>query len=305
MAHLIVRRLLDSALMIFGVLTLVFLAAFVVGDPARMMLPPETPRDQVIAFRHQMGFDRPIPVQFVDFMGGVIRGDFGDSWWQRAPALPIALQPLPATLLLAGVAILIAVAVGLPLGIAGSLRPGSVVDRLAVMLSLIGLSLPVIWLGLMLILIFAVELSWFPTSGYGTWRHLVLPGVSLALLPLGRIAQIGRSAMIDELSKQYVVTAKAKGLRQRAVVRHALKNAALPLITTISWEFTLMIAGYTVVIETVFGWPGIGLQLYNAIENQDMPLIAATVFLVSGLVVFINFITDVLYAALDPRVAYR
>lgn len=304
MAQLLLRRSLQSIFMVLGVVTLVFLAAFVLGDPARTMLPPETPRAEYLAFRHQMGFDRPVAVQYLDFMGGVLRADFGDSWWQRTPAFPIALEPLPATLQLGAFSIVLAVAVGLPLGIAGSLRPGGVVDRLAVLTALVGLSLPVIWLGLMLILIFAVKLGWFPTSGYGSWRHLVLPGVSLGLLPLGRIAQIARASMIDELSKQYIVTAKAKGLTPPKVIRHALRNAALPLITTITWEFALMIAGYTVVVETVFGWPGVGYQLYRAIQDRDMPVIEATVFIVSILVVLVNFVSDMLYAVLDPRVTY-
>ena len=290
--------------MIVGVLTLVFLTTFVLGDPARMMLPPETPEAEYLQFRHRMGFDRPLPVQYVEFVSNAIRGDFGDSWWQRTPALPIALQPLPATLLLASFSIILAAGVGLPLGVAAGLRPRSPVDRLAVLVSLLGLSLPVIWLGLMLILVFAVKLGWFPTSGYGSWRHVVLPGVALAALPLGRIGQIARAALIDELALQYVVTARAKGLRPGRVLGHALKNAALPLVTTISWEFVLMVAGYTVIVETVFGWPGVGYQLYNAISNRDMPLIEATVFVVSVIIVLVNLATDLLYAWLDPRVRF-
>lgn len=305
MGRILVPRLIQSVVMIAGVLTAVFLTTFVIGDPARLMLPPETPPAEYEKFRQLMGFDRPIPVQYVDFLGNVLRGDFGDSWWQRTPALPLALRPLPATLLLAVFSITIAAGVGLPLGVAASLRPGSPVDRLAVLVSLVGLSMPVIWLGLMLILVFAVKLGWFPTSGYGGWRHLVLPGVALAALPLGRIAQIARAAMIDELALQYIVTAKAKGLRRSTVLRHALRNAALPLLTTVTWEFVLMVAGYTVIVETVFGWPGIGYQLYNATKNRDMPLVEATVFVVSVIVVLINLVTDLLYASFDPRVELR
>lgn len=302
MGRLLVHRLLQSLVLIAGVVSLVFFAAFVVGDPARVMLPPETPYADYLKFRHLMGFDRPIVLQYADFMAGVVRGDFGDSWWQRTPALPIALEPLPATLLLATFSITLATGIGLPLGIFASLHPGSPVDRLAVLLSLIGLSVPVIWLGLMLILIVSVRLGWLPTSGYGSWRHVVLPAVTLAALPLGRIAQITRAAMIDELAQQYVVTAKAKGLARRAVVaRHALKNAAITVVTAVGWEFTLMTAGYTIIVETIFGWPGIGYLLYNAIQNRDLPLIAAAVFVVSVVVAVINFVVDVLYASFDPR----
>lgn len=306
MSQLLLRRLLQSVLLIAGVLTLVFFTTFVIGDPARAMLPPETPRDQYLAFRKAMGFDRPILVQYLDFARKAALGDFGDSLWQRAPALPIALQPLPATLLLAAFSIGLAIVVGLPLGVLASLRPGSLIDRLAVLVALFGVSLPVIWLGLMLILIFAVQLGWLPTSGYGSWRNLILPGVSLAALPLGRIAQIARSAMIEELAQQYIVTAHAKGLARRTVyLRHALKNAAIPIITVVGWEFILMVAGYTVIVETVFGWPGVGYLLYNAIRNSDMPLVEAIVFVISVVVVAVNLVVDVLYAAANPQVQVR
>lgn len=306
MGQLLLRRLAHSVVLIAAVLTVVFLATFVVGDPARVMLPPETPYEEYVRFRHAMGFDDPIPVQYLRFASGAVRGDFGDSWWQRTPALPIALQPLPATMLLAAFSILLALLLGQPLGIFASLRPGSAVDRASVLTSLLGVSVPSIWLSLMLILVFSVELPWLPTSGYGTWQHLILPGIALAALPLGRIAQIARAAMIDELAQQYVVTANAKGLDRRSViVRHALKNAAIPIVTVAGWEFVLMVAGYTIIVETVFGWPGIGFLLYNAIQNRDMPLVEATVFVISVVVVAANFLIDVLYAMVDPRVQYR
>lgn len=306
MGQLILRRLIHSVVLIAAVLTVVFLATFVVGDPARVMLPPETPYEEYLRFRRLMGFDDPIPVQYLRFASGAIRGDFGDSWWQRTPALPIAAQPLPATLGLAAFSMLIALLIGQPLGILASLRPGSGIDRLAVLVSLLGVSVPSIWLGLMLILAFAVELPWLPTSGYGTWQHLILPGLTLAALPLGRIAQIARAAMIDELAQQYVVTANAKGLaRWEVVARHALKNAAIPIVTVAGWELVLMVAGYTIIVETVFGWPGIGFLLYNAIQNRDMPLVEATVFVIAVVVVVVNFAIDVLYAMVDPRVQYR
>ncbi|MHB8644390.1 MAG: ABC transporter permease [Thermomicrobiales bacterium] len=305
MGRLLLRRLLQSVVLIAGVLTLVFLTNFVIGDPARAMLPPETPHDEYLKFRHQMGFDRPIPVQYFDFARHAVVGNFGDSLWQRAPALPIALHPLPATLLLAVFSIALALVVGLPLGILASLRPGSLLDRLAVFVALIGVSLPLIWLGLILILIFSVKLGWLPTSGYGTWQHLILPGISLAALPLGRIAQIARSAMIDELAQQYITTAHAKGLARRTVIfRHALKNAAIPIITVAGWEFILMVAGYTIIVETVFGWPGIGYLLYNAIQNRDSPLVEATVFVISVVVTAVNLLVDMLYAMANPQVQY-
>jgi len=306
LARLFLRRLPDSLLLIGGVLTLVFLTMFVVGDPARAMLPPETPYEEYLAFRRAMGFDDPIPVQYLRFIGGVVRGDFGQSWWERTPALPIALRPLPATLLLAVFSLAVAVSTGLPLGVLASRHPGSALDRLAILISLSGVTMPIIWLGLIMILVFAVGLRWLPTSGYGTWAHVVLPGLTLAALPMGRIAQISRVSMIDELAKQYVVTATAKGLPGRAVLfRHALRNAAIPILTVAGWELVLMLGGYTIVVETVFGWPGVGLQLFTAIEHRDMPVIAATVFVISVVIVAVNFLVDLLYGAIDPRVQYQ
>lgn len=303
MSRLLLRRFLHSLIMVAGVLTLVFLAAFVVGDPARAMLPPETPYDVYLKFRHEMGFDDPIPVQYARFARGVLQGDFGDSWWQRTPALPIAAQPLPATLLLASFSSGLALVIGLPLGLIASLRPGSLLDRLVVFISLVGVSLPIIWLGLVLILVFSVQLGWLPTSGYGGWQNLVLPAVALAALPMGRIAQITRAAVIDELARQYIVTAHAKGLARRVVfIRHALRNASVPIITVAGWELVLMVAGYTIVVETVFGWPGIGYALYTAIQHRDMPVVEATVFVIALSVVVVNFLIDMLYAAVDPRV---
>lgn len=305
LGQLLLRRVVHSVAMIAGVLTLVFLATFVVGDPARAMLPPETPYDEYVKFRHAMGLDDPIPIQYARFASGAIHGDFGESWWQHTPALPIAAAPLPATLLLAMFSLGISLAAGLPLGLLASLRPGSLSDRVAVFVSLIGVSLPVIWLGLMLILVFSVGLGWLPTSGYGSWEHLILPGVALAGLPMGRIAQIARAAMIDELAKQYVVTATAKGLTRPAVfVRHALKNAAVPIVTIVGWEFILMVAGYTIVVETVFGWPGIGYLIYDAIQHRDMPVVEAAVFMIAGMVVIVNLVVDAVYALVDPRVQY-
>ncbi|MFC2023469.1 ABC transporter permease [Chloroflexota bacterium] len=303
MLRLLVPRLVQSIFLIWAVVSVVFLTTFVIGDPARIMLPPETPEEVYLQFRHQMGFDRPILVQYADYVGHAATGDFGDSWWQRTPALPIAVRPLRATLQLAVIAILLAIVLGISIGLYASFHPGSWIDRLATMASLLGVSLPLIWLCPMMIILFAGELGWLPTSGYGTWQHMVMPVIALTILPMGRIVQITRASMMDELVKQYVTTAHAKGLPQRIVlVRHALKNAILPVITVTGWEFILLVSGYTIIVETVFGYPGMGFMLYSAIRLRDMPLIAATAFVIAVVVVAINFFVDILYGIANPLI---
>jgi peptide/nickel transport system permease protein len=236
-------------------------------------------------------------------MGGALHGDFGDSWWQRTPALPIALRPLPASFQLAICAILLAILLGIPTGLYASLHPGSWLDRLATFTSLLGISVPLIWLCPVLIIVFASKLRWLPTSGFGSWKNMVLPVIALAALPLGRIVQVTRAAMVDEMVKQYVTTARAKGLKERRVlVGHALKNAILPVITVTGWEFILLVSGYTIIVETMFGWPGIGYMLYTAVKLRDMPLLAATAFVISVVVVVINFVVDILYGIANPLI---
>lgn len=298
-----IRRLLQSILVIIGVSVVVFIITRAIGDPARMMLPLEASDEEVEAFRDRMGFNDPIYVQFWDWAKNAIRGDFGDSLWQRTPAIDLVLERMPATLLLCSTAITLAVLGSLPLGTLAALRPRSWLDKITTSISLIGVCIPDFWLGLMLILIFAVAVHIFFTSGYGTPRHLVLPAVALAARPWGRITQIVRTSMMDEMHRTYMVTARAKGLsEQKVIVSHALKNASIPIVTLAAWELTRMLAGYTIVIETVFAWPGFGQLALQAIERRDLTLIQADVFVVALIVVAMNIIIDFIYAALDPRV---
>jgi peptide/nickel transport system permease protein len=299
----LIRRLLQSILVLVGVSVVVFVVTRAIGDPARMMLPLEATEEQVEAFRHAMGFDQPLWVQFWNWAKDAVRGDFGDSLWQRTPAMSLVLERMPATLLLCFTAIALAVLASLPLGTLAALRPRSWLDKVTTSFSLIGVCIPDFWLGLMLILVFAVVIHLFFTSGYGSWRHLVLPAITLAARPWGRITQIVRSSMMDEMHRVYMMTARAKGLtEQRIIVGHALKNASIPIVTLAAWELTRMLAGYTIVVETVFAWPGFGNLAMQAIERRDLTLIQADVFVVALIVVAMNIIIDVIYAALDPRV---
>jgi peptide/nickel transport system permease protein len=302
MGRYFLKRLWHGVVVILGVTVLVFVVTRLVGDPVKVMLPLEATAEQRAAFEKQLGLDRPIFVQFIDFIKGLTRGDFGDSLWQRRPAMGIVFEKLPLTLELAVLGIGLAFALSIPLGIAAALRPGGPSDRGTVFLSLIGLSVPQFWLGLLLIVVFAVRLKWLPTSGIDTPAHIILPTVTMALPALARLVMIVRSSMIDELNQQYVKTCFAKGLSfYRVVGVHALRNAALPVATLCGWEFIRAVAGYSVVVETVFAWPGLGLTAIQAIEREDLILLQAIVFTVAVLVVLINILMDVVYKIIDPR----
>jgi peptide/nickel transport system permease protein len=303
MGRFAVRRIAQGFLVIFGVTIMVFVFTRMVGDPVKVMLPLEASRQERAAFEHQLGLDRSIPAQFVSYVGDLARGDLGTSLWQRRPAIDIVLEALPRTFELVLAAIALAVLLAIPLGVLAALRPGRALDRVAVVLSLAGLSIPQFWLALLLIVVFAVRLKLFPTAGMGGPEHLVLPMLALAFPALGRIAMIMRSSMIDELNQQYVKTADAKGLPRRRIVGvHALRNASIPALTLTGWELIRALAGYSVVVETVFAWPGIGLLANQALDQQDLILLQAIVFVVALMVVLINIAVDILYKAVDPRI---
>ena len=275
-----------------------------VGDPVDLMLRPEATEEQRQALRERLGLNDPILIQFGRFVSGAVRGDFGESIWQRVPALPIVLNRLPATLYLTSATLLLAVPLSIVLGIISAIRPGVIVDRVVTVVSLGGVSTADFWLGLMLILFFAVRLGWLPTSGYGGFQFVILPAVALAFRPLGRISQVVRSAMLDQFSQPYVITARAKGLTERVVVYlHTLKNAAIPVATLVGDEAASLLNG-AVVIETVFGWPGVGILLIQAIERRDLPLIEASVIVIAVMIVTVNLVIDLTYSFLDPRVRY-
>jgi len=282
----------------------VFFMTHLVGDPVDLMLRPEATEEQRQALRERLGLNDPILVQFGRFVSGAVRGDFGESIWQRVPALPVVLDRLPATLYLATATLLLAVPLSILLGIISAIRPGSIVDRIVTVVSLGGVSTADFWLGLMLILLFAVRLGWLPTSGYGGFQFVILPALALAFRPLGRISQVVRSAMLDQFSQPYVITARAKGLTERVVVYlHTLKNAAIPVATLVGDEAASLLNG-AVVIETVFGWPGVGILLIQAIERRDLPLIEASVIVIAVMIVTVNLVIDLTYSFLDPRVRY-
>ena len=305
MAAFIARRGLMAALVLLGVVALVFVITRTFADPARLMLPIDASEADYQQLRSQLHLDEPIPVQFGRFLTGVVRGDLGSSFWQRLPVVDLVLQRLPATLMLALASIVLSGLISVPLGVVAAARPGSWLDRMVVSGSLVGVSVAEFWLGLLLIVFVAAGLGILPTSGFGTPAHLVLPAITLAARPIGRITQIVRSSMLDELARPHVTVARAKGLAERQVFYgHALKNAGIPIITLGGLEAAELLAGYTIVVESVFAWPGIGQLGVGAIAQHDLPLIQAVVLFGATVVVATNLLVDITYAYLDPRLRH-
>ncbi len=290
--------------MVVAASIVVFLLTRLFTDPVDFVVPLEATEEERAAREAELGFDRPIIVQFGDYIAGLARGDFGESLWQPGrPTIDIIGQTLPKTLLLVAAGMTLAIALALPIGMIAAMRPGGLLDRLLVTLSLAGLSMPQFFVGLMLIIIFAVRLDWLPVGGYGDPSQLVLPAVALALPALGRLTMVVRSAMIDELNSQYVKAARAKGMARRTVIaKHALRNAGVQVLTMSGWEVTRALAGFTVVVEKVFAWPGFGLFALEAIQRRDLFLLSTIVLVASILVVVVNVLVDILYKWVDPRI---
>ena len=303
MGRYLVQRIGQGLIVIIGVVTVVFVVTRVVGDPAKVMLPLTSTAAQRKAFDHQLGLDKPLIVQYFDFWKGILHGNFGESYVRKQPALHVALDYLPATLELVFVGMAVAFVLAVTIGVIAALRPGRLLDRAVTFVSLIGLSVPQFWLGLLLIILFGVKLGWFPVSGRDGATAIVLPAITLAAPTTGRTAMVVRSSMIDELNKQYVLTAEAKGLSAwRRIGVHTLRNALAPAVTLFGWDLVRALAGFDVVVEVVFGWTGIGHLAYDSILGQDFTELQAIVILVAILVVVINICMDIVYRLIDPRV---
>jgi peptide/nickel transport system permease protein len=301
--NLYLREILQSAFVLLNVTIAVFvLIRIVPGDPVRLMLGMEATEDAIVAARAQFGYDRPLPEQYVRFVGGALRGDLGHSLRFRRPVRDLLMETLPATVELAAAAVGIALVLAVPAGIYAAVHRGSVADRLLMGGALIGQAMPIFWLGIMLITLFSVKLGWLPTSGRGSWAQLVMPSVTLSTYVMALLARLTRSNMLDVLREPYVRTARAKGLREALVVhKHALKSAALPIVTVLGLQIGALLSG-AVVTETVFNWPGIGTLALRAIQQRDYPVLQGVVLVSAVLFVVINGIVDLLYRLLDPRV---
>jgi ABC-type dipeptide/oligopeptide/nickel transport system permease component len=305
MTTYLVTRAAQSLLAMCCVLALVFFMVRLTGDPSVVMLPQDASKEDVAQFRRAMGFDRPLAVQFGDFVRRAVVGDFGKSLQYRTSAWALIMERLPATLELAATAITFAIVVAVPLGILAATRPSSIWDALAQGVALLGQALPAYWVGLILIIVLSVQLNLLPVAGRSGWSSLVMPTITLAMGTLGRLTQLARGVMLETLGQDYIRTARAKGLAPRAVqYRHALKNAAIPLITLIGVNFGYMLGG-AVLIESVFSYPGIGRLAAQAIFQRDFPLVQAVAFFASLVVIVVNLATDLVYGLVNPQVRLR
>ncbi len=297
----LLRRLMQAAGVVLAMSVLVFIGVFAVGDPVEILISPDA--DQIERERaiHALGLDLPLWQQYLVFLGNALRGDLGRSFVFNEPALQLILQRMPATLELAFGAMFLALLVGLPLGLYAGLRPKSPVAKLIMAGSILGFSLPTFLVGLMLIMVFAVQLGWLPSGGQESWRHAILPVVTLGLGGAAVLARFTRSAMLEVLGQPYIRTASAKGVPWAAVVRnHALPNAAIPTVTIVGFMVGSLMAG-AVVVESVFSWPGVGRLLVVAVANRDHAVVQCILLVVAGTMVAANFCVDLLYGALDPR----
>lgn len=297
------RRCALGLATLFGVALLAFVLVHLSGDPINVMLEGTIATEEYVAsLRKEFGYDQPLPVQFLRFIEGAVRGDVGTSLRFRQPAMDLVLERLPATIELAVAAMAVALLVAVPLGISAAVHRGTLADRACMLVTLLGMSIPLFWLGISLILLLAVKLRWLPAAGRGTLDQLILPAITLATYPMGRIARITRSSLLEVLGLDYVRTARSKGLSERLVIyNHAFRNAMLPVITLVALQFGNLLGG-AIVTEAIFSWPGVGQLALQAASTRDLPLVQASVLVTGAIFIVINSVVDLLYGYLDPRI---
>jgi ABC-type dipeptide/oligopeptide/nickel transport system permease component len=305
MKRFVIRRLGYALLSLFLLSLTIFLFVRVTGDPAVLLVEPGAAKEDLEMVRSQLGLDRPIWVQYASFMASLFRGDLGQSFYYRTPVLELYLSRLPNSLMLALAAMAFSLVIGIPTGVIAAVRVNGWWDSAGKIFALLGLSLPSFWVGLVLILFFSVYLGWLPSSGSGTPWHIVMPAFALGWYFAAAHMRLTRSSMLEVLGSEYVKLARVKGLREsRVIVKHALKNALIPVITLAGINLVLMV-NVAVIVETVFAWPGIGRLLYEGIAFRDFPVVQATVILGGAMIVVVNFMVDVLYAVIDPRIRFE
>ncbi|HWK12771.1 MAG TPA: ABC transporter permease [Rhizobiaceae bacterium] len=301
MADFLISRLLYAALVLLGVSVAVFFLIRIGGDPSALFLPPEASLEEIARFRHLMGFDRPLTVQYFDFLGRAVQGDFGMSLRYDQPAMKLVLERMPATLQLGAMALFLSLVISIPLAILAAAKRGSAVDRASLLVSLIGQSFPAFWLAIMLILLFSETFQLLPPSGRGSWQQLIMPAIVLATYSTAIITRLLRSSMIEVLQSDYVRTARGKGVKEgRIILSHALRNAAIPTLTVIGLQVGALLGG-AVITEEVFAYPGVGRLAIQAIANRDFTVVQAFVLMMAALIVSINLLVDLSYGLLDPR----
>ena len=305
MLNYIIKRLFSTVPVLIGIsLLLFFMLRMLPGDPAQVLAGQMATPEEIENIRQQLGLDRPIYEQYAVYLSRLVQFDLGRSARTRNPVTQEIWARLPNTLLLAVVAITLACLFGIPAGIISAVRPYSWIDYLVTTSALFGMSMPVFWLGLMLVVVFAVILKWLPAGGTGSWQHVILPSITLAAFVVAFIARMTRSTMLETLSQDFTTTARSKGLQERVVViKHAFKNALIPIITVVGLQFGLLLGG-AVLTETVFAWPGLGRLIVDSILARDYPLIQGTILIFGLLYIMVNLVVDLIYALVDPRIRY-
>lgn len=302
MVRFALRRVGQAAVVLFLVSVVAFALVLLTGDPVAMMLPTHASDEDRAVLRRELGLDRPVAAQYLAFVGRAIQGDLGQSVRFNQPVMGLVAGKLPSTLLLAATAIALAVGVGIPLGLVSGVRPHSVLDATGTVAVLLTAALPTFWIGLMLILIVGDQLRWLPVGGSGGVRHLVLPALTLSAHSTGLIARLTRASVLEEREQRYVVTARAKGLGAAAVnCKHVLRNAMIPTVTVVALQFGALLGG-SVIVETVFAWPGVGWLLMQGVFARDLPLVRAIVLVLGAAFILLNLLVDISYRYLDPRV---
>ncbi len=314
MLKYLLSRLAYSIALLCGVLFIVFILLHITGDPVSLMVSRQASPEEIESLRQELGFNRPLLVQFGEFVKNALSGDFGNSFRYRQPAMELVMQRIPATIELATMALIMAVFMGVTMGILGGSNPNTILDSIARGLGLLGQTIPTFWLGLILILVFALNLGWFPTYGRDTFRlfglylpnkSIILPAFALSLFTTGQLVRFTRSAVMEVMNEDYVTTARSKGLSgMKIYTKYILKNAAIPLISIIGVQFSYLLSG-SIYIETIFAWPGLGNLLAEAVGTRDFFLVQATAFFTSLVVIGLQLLTDFVYVMVDPRIRYK
>lgn len=313
MKKFLMRRILQLIPTLFIVAVIIFfITRMLPGDPAAVMLGPQASVEDIAEFTEKLGLNEPLYVQFFDYLVGLLTFDFGNSLTYNQPIIDLLIERFPNTIILAVSALIIAIVIGVPAGIIAARKQNSFIDYLVTTLSLVGVSMPIFWLGVMLVLYFSVNLGWLPATGMGDMdegigdflKHLILPSIALATIPTAEFARIIRSSMLETLSQDYIKTARSKGLKESIVInKHAFKNALTPLLTVMGLQFSGLLGG-AVLTETIFSWPGMGLLIVDAIEKRDFIVVQSAVIFIAVIYVVINLIVDVMYKVVNPKVNF-
>jgi peptide/nickel transport system permease protein len=305
MKRYIVKRLLLGLLTVVGVSMIIFIAVRLSGDPVLLLVSPDASQEEIQKMKIELGLDKPVPIQYLIFMKNSLKGDFGRSTRYRRPALELVLNRLPATIELALLAFIVSITLGITIGVVSVTKPGSWFDLLGKTLAMLGQAMPEFWIGIMAILIFSVQLGWLPTSGRGGLSHLILPSLTLGWYSAASIMRLTRSSMLQVMGSEYIKTARLKGNPERIVVwRHALRNALIPIVAMGGMQLGRLLGG-AVIVETIFGWPGLGQLILEAINTRDYSVVQTGVFITSTFFILLNLMVDLMYGIIDPRIRYE